>query len=40
MSSGKKLLNSVDEAVADALRGCVAANPDVAILAGHNVLLR
>ena len=40
MSSGKKLLNNVDDVVADALRGLVDSNPDVATLAGHNVLLR
>ena len=40
--SSKKLLNSAETAVADALRGLVALNPDLALLEGHegSVVLR
>ena len=36
----KKLVNSPSTAVPDALRGLVRANPDLALLSGHDVILR
>ncbi|XP_005988046.1 triokinase/FMN cyclase isoform X1 [Latimeria chalumnae] len=40
MQASKKLLNSVDGCVDDALEGMVICNPGLQLLAGHRVILR